>query len=292
MLRRVFLLVALLALLGPSSACRSQAHPRDLDASAAAPARVVSLSPSTTEAVAALGALSSLVGRSRYCDDPPEVKKLPEVGGYVDPNLEAIVALRPDLVVGARGPAGRRIDDTLRTRGIATYFPATESIDDIFEMIRGVGTRLQRPDRALHLVADIQARLAAVTAATKDAPHPRVLLLFGVEPIVAAGPKSFGDEILARAGAQNVVTSGGSYPSLDIEAVAALDPDVIVDAAVAEEHGGQRIDAKAGGWSRVRAVREGHVVPLSDESVLRPGPRVAEGVAVLARALHPGLRVP
>ena len=114
----------------------------------ATPSRIVSLSPSTTETVAALGALSSLVGRSRYCDYPPEVKKLPEVGGYVDPNVEAILALRPDLVIGARGPAGRRIDDTLRSRGVDTYFPATESIADIFEMIRGVGARIDRASDA------------------------------------------------------------------------------------------------------------------------------------------------
>lgn len=280
--RRAFLALCALA------ACRSHSIAADTDAHAV-PARIVSLSPSTTETVFVLGALASLVGRSRYCDWPADVTKLPEVGGYVDPNLEAIVALRPDLVVGARGPAGRRIDDTLRARGIATYFPKAESIADIETMIRGVGERIGRAPEAERVVAGIESRLSAIDAATKPLPHPRVLLLFGVLPIVAAGPASFGDEIVTRAGARNAVTAGGAYPSLDIEAVVGLDPDVIVDAAVAEEHGGQRIDESAGGWSRVRAVREHRVLPLSDESVLRPGPRVAEGVAVLARALHPGL---
>ena len=278
--RRSFLMLAALA------ACRAHQVTRD---GGTAPSRIVSLSPSTTETVAALGALASLVGRSRYCDYPPEVTKLPEVGGYVDPNLEAILALRPDLVVGARGPAGRRIDDTLRARGIDTYFPETETIADIFAMIRGVGSRLHREAEAERVVAATEARLAEVAAATRALPSPRVLLLFGVQPIVAAGPKSFGDEILGRAGARNAVVQGGAYPSLDLEAVVGLDPDVIVDAAVAEEHGGQRITKDAGGWSRVRAVREDKVIALADESVLRPGPRVGEGVATLARALHPGL---
>jgi len=268
------------------AACRAHQVARD---GGAAPSRIVSLSPSTTETVAALGALASLVGRSRYCDYPPEVTKLPEVGGYVDPNLEAILALRPDLVVGARGPAGRRIDDTLRARGIDTYFPETETIADIFAMIRGLGSRLHREPEAERVVTAAERRLAEVAAATRALTSPRVLLLFGVQPIVAAGPKSFGDQILSRAGARNAVVEGGAYPSLDIEAVVGLDPDVIVDAAVAEEHGGQRITKDAGGWSRVRAVREDKVISLADESVLRPGPRVGDGVATLARALHPGL---
>jgi len=113
--------------------------------------------------------------------------------------------------------------------------------------------------------------------------------LFGVQPIVAAGPKSFGDEITRHAGALNAVVSGDTYPALDLEAVAALDPDVIVDAAVAEEHGGQRIGRDAPGWRELRAVKQSRVVMLADEAVLRPGPRVAEGVAIFARALHPEL---
>ncbi len=158
-------------------------------------------------------------------------------------------------------------------------------------MIRGLGARLRRDADAERVIAGIEARLAAIATATKRVASPRVLLLFGVQPIVAAGPKSFGDEILSRAGARNVVTQGGSYPSLDLEAVVALDPDAIVDAAVAEEHGGQRITKASGGWSRVRAVQNDRVISLADESVLRPGPRVGEGVAILARALHPGVAI-
>ncbi|MEJ7733560.1 MAG: helical backbone metal receptor, partial [Polyangiaceae bacterium] len=93
--------------------------------------RVVSLSPSTTETVFALGAGAELVARSRQCDFPPEAARLPAVGGYADPNVEAIIALAPTLVVGARGPAGPVLEAALRGKGIATFFPETESLAQI-----------------------------------------------------------------------------------------------------------------------------------------------------------------
>ncbi len=282
--RRALFAVAALVIV----ACKSHGAPlADADAGAPVAHRVVSLSPSTTEAVAAVGALPALVGRSRYCDYPPEVSKLPIVGGFVDPDLEAILALHPDLVVGARGPGGSSIADWLEARGVAVYFPHTASIDEIATMILGIGDRVGHPKDAAQVVAKMRARLAAVAAAVKQEPPARTLLVFGVQPVVVAGPVGFGDEIIRRAGGVNVVHTGGSYPMLDLEAIVGLDPQVVLDAAAGEEHGHQRITSDAPGWRDVRAVKDGRVVSLTDEAVLRPGPRVAEGVATVARALHP-----
>jgi iron complex transport system substrate-binding protein len=115
----------------------------------------------------------------------------------------------------------------------------------------------------------------------------RALLIFGLEPIVVAGPDSFADEMIRRAGGEDVVKAGGKYPTLGMEKVLALDPDVIVDAAIGEAQGVERIGRDSAGWREVRAVKAGRVVTLNDEVVLRPGPRIGEGLAMLARALHP-----
>lgn len=128
-------------------ACKAKAK-KDPSAVSRRARRVVSLSPSTTEAVCAVGATAQLVGRSRFCDYPPEVAGLPEIGGYVDPNLEAIVALSPDLVVGARGPAGAAIATQLEERGIATFLPRTETLAEVDSMIRGIGKELDRAEAA------------------------------------------------------------------------------------------------------------------------------------------------
>ena len=120
----------------------------------------------------------------------------------------------------------------------------------------------------------------------------RVLLVFGLQPISVAGPSSFAEEMIRRAGGTNVVTEGGGYPTMGVERVITLDPDVIVNAAIAETHGKERISKDTPGWGHVRAVVEGHVVPVIDESVLRPGPRIGDGLAALARAIHPDVVVP
>lgn len=257
------------------------------ESSAAKGTRVVSLSPSTTEAMFAIGGGKEVVGRSRYCDHPPEVLSVPQVGGYVDPSFEAILALSPSLVVGARGPTGTALTDKLAQRNVATFFPPTESFAEIRTMIHGLGEKTGHVEAAKAAVAKMDARVAEVERAVKDLPKVRVLLVFGVEPLSVAGPKSFPDEMITRAGGTNVVTEGGAYPMLGFERVLALDPDVIVSAIMSEPRAAERIAKDKPGWNGVRAVREGHVVPLADETILRPGPRIGEGLATLARALHP-----
>jgi len=281
--RRRQLLTGTLAVI---AGCRGRPQPRDGQVR-----RIVSLTPNTTETVFAIGAGDRLVGRSRFCDFPPEVRALPAVGGYVDPSFEAILALEPDLVVGARGPAGATLVQRLEQRGIATWFPDTESIAGIEEMIHGLGQRTGRGAQADELVQQIRSRLAAIRAATASSPRPRVLLVFGLAPVVAAGPGSFPDEMLALAGADNAIRQGTRYPSLGMESVLGFAPDVVVDAAVAEGHGQDRIRSDTPGWRELEAVRKGRVIAIDDNSVLRPGPRVAEGVARLASALHPEIKL-
>ncbi len=285
--RRFSVSLLLLSLL----ACRKAPAVRN-DADAGAGARIVSLSPSTTEALFVIGAGPQVVGRSRYCDWPAEVTKLPQIGGYVDPSFEAILALRPDLVTGARGPAGAAMSERLEARGIKTFLPKTESFAEIDAMMIGLGERTGHAADAKAKVDALDAQVGAIARALASVPHPRVLLVFGLEPVSVAGPASFADEMIRRAGGTNVVTEGGAYPTLGMERVLTLDPDLVVNAAIAEAHGHERIAKDTPGWSKVRAVTTGHVVALTDESVLRPGPRVGDGLTALARAIHPEVALP
>lgn len=254
--------------------------------------RIISLSPSTTEAVHFLGAGDSLVGRSKFCNYPAEVSALPSVGGYVDPSLEAILSLTPTLVIGARGPAGRSVVDRLNAEGIETFFPPTESLEDIQAMLLSLGEKLGKEPRAKALVAQMNTRVEHLRkqAERRGKDRPKTLLLFGVRPIVVAGERSFAGQMLQLAGATNALEGSESYPTIGMETLLALDPDVILDATLAASHDGNGVDTDAPGWRELRAVRLGRVVPIRDEAVLRPGPRVTDGLATLAAAIasdHP-----
>ena len=155
-------------------------------------------------------------------------------------------------------------------------------------MVRGLGQRTGHAAGAEATVAAMHAAVASVKAAVQGRPRVRVLLVFGLAPVVVAGPDGFPQEMIDAAGAENVVREGGKYPTVGIEHVLALDPDTIVDAAISEGRGVERITRDAPGWREMRAVREGHVVTLTDEDVvLRPGPRIGQGLRVLAQAVHP-----
>ncbi|MBI4955420.1 MAG: ABC transporter substrate-binding protein [Myxococcales bacterium] len=250
--------------------------------------RVVSLSPNTTEAVFALGAGERLVGRSRHCDYPREAAARPVVGGFADPNLEAVLALAPDLVVGARGPAGPDVARALEAQGIATYVPVVDSVADIGALLVGLGERLGRVAAAQALADGIRSDLEAVRAAHAAGPRVRAAMVFEASPLVVAGPGGFPDELLGLAGGANVIRAGGAYPQIELERLVALDPEVLIDASAELDVPPTTPSALLGlpGFAGLAAVRGGRVRRLTTAAAVRPGPRIALGLRDVARALH------
>jgi len=233
--------------------------------------RVISLSPNTTETVFAIGGADLLVGRSRYCDFPAAAEQLPVVGGFADPSVEAIIGLRPTLVIGSRSPAGPSLAQALSAHGIPSYFPPTSCV-----------ARLERD----------MARIAEQAAKTD---RVRAVLVFDASPIVVAGPGGFPDELLRLAGGDNVIAGGATnlgYPTVNIERLLALDPDVVIDASGIGAGGAPTTEPPPSqlstrpGWSELRAARQDRIRTLRSSAALRPGPRIAEGLAEIYAALH------
>lgn len=244
------------------------------------PQRIVSLLPSLTETVCELGQCHRLVGVDRYSTFPASLTKLPQVGGGLDPNIEQIVALRPDVVLMA---TSSRAGDRLRALGIKVVALEPKTHADVQRVMLKVGQLLE--------VADAQriwrAIDAAVMAAAQSLPAGvrGTRVYFEVNPgPYAAGESSFIGETLARLGAKNIVPASlGPFPKLNPEYIVRADPDLIMI--------GQRsVDgmAQRPGWMSMRAMREQRLCVFStDESdtLVRPGPRMAEGARLMARCL-------
>ncbi|MBK6512593.1 MAG: ABC transporter substrate-binding protein [Polyangiaceae bacterium] len=250
--------------------------------------RVVSTSPSMTEAVFALGRGELLVGRTSFCDFPAEASRVEVIGGFADPSLERVLSLTPDLVCGERGPAGPDFVAALERQGIATYFPPIDRVGDVLTALEELSRRLDALARGRELTRAIRSRLDEVAAATQGAALVRVVMLFDFKPLVAAGVDTFPDDVIARAGGRNVAAGVGKYPKLGVEGLLELDPDVLLDgSAGAYSEPPEALVASIPGLSALRAAKAGRVVRLPGTSALRPGPRIAEGVLEVARLLHP-----
>lgn len=256
-----------------------------------APRRIVSLAPALTEIVFSLGLGSRVVGVTSYCDWPPEATALPKVGGYANPSVEAVIALEPDLVLVSPGPGNREAAIAIRRSGLRVEVVAAETLEETYRSIETVAEVCGEPERGRLLVRSLRERIERVAARARSSPPVRALFCVEVDPIVAAGRGTLPGELLELAGGQNVVREG-RYPRLGIEGVIALAPDVILQAPMTEGGGPGRAASFWRRWPSVPAVAAGRIYVVEPDLVLRPGPRVADGVEALARLLHGSQRWP
>ena len=254
--------------------------------------RVVSLAPAATEIMYALGAEGRLVGRTDFCDYPPAAKQKPSVGGYTNPNVERIVDLKPDLVLAMHG-LPQELVDRLTSLGLQVYGGNAASVDDVLRFITSVGELTDTEASADRLTRTMQARLAAVAARTTAAPRRcRAAYVVDAESGHVAGPHTFVDDLLTRAGATNIAGSAAtSWPKLSPEAVLEADPELILvgTSPEAPERSAQRLAqvlATKPGWSETTAVRDGRVVGVDEDLVTLPGPRLVDGLEAVAKAVQ------
>jgi iron complex transport system substrate-binding protein len=247
------------------------------------PVRVVSLIPATTELVFALGAGALLVGRTSWCDYPAEASAVPDLGNGIGPNVEAVVAARPELVLLYKSGANRAAAEQLRGFGIPTLELATDRIEDFERITRLVGRALGRAGAADSLVARTAAELAAASVDTGGSgPRPTVFLLAWDRPPMTLGRGSFLSEIVERAGARNLFDDlATSSAPISIEAVAARDPDFILVSGTGEPAVARRTE-----WRVVPAVKARRFLVVNGSEFNRPSPRIADAVRQLTRALQ------
>jgi ABC-type Fe3+-hydroxamate transport system substrate-binding protein len=250
-----------------------------LAVTAAVAVRVVSLAPSLTEDLFAIGAGRAVVGVDAYSDRPAAARALPRVGAMRTINSEAVAGLDPDLVVGIAYQAPTLRD--LARVGVRTRTFAADTLADDFGAIATLGRLTGHQRDAARVLARIRRRLDAQARATRLLPAPRAFVVVGVAPTYTAGRGSYIDDLLAVAHVRNVARDvRAAFPAYSAETLEAADPDVLVVPR------GTVLPAVPP-WSRLRAVRRHQIVALDEDDLFRPGPRVADVVDALVRGIAP-----
>ena len=253
---------------------------------AAEPKRIVSMMPSHTETLFAIGAGSKLVGIDEYSNFPKlETEKLPKAGNGFAPNLEAIAALKPDLVLTDES-TGSKLVQNLEKLGITVYAGVPQSYNDVFDKINVLGKITNHEKSALKLITNMRNELNTIQASI--AKLPRVSVYYEVDPTpYAAGSSSFIGALISKAGGNNIVPEKlGAFPQISPELVISSNPSVILGAKLEDV-------LKRPGWDKIAAVKSGRVLTFTseeDDAISRPGPRLPVALRVLAKALHPELK--
>jgi len=250
--------------------------------------RVVSLAPNLTEIVFALGDGNHLAGDTDFCDFPPEALQKPHVGGPVNPNLEQIAALTPDLIL-ATSINRRETVDALDRIGLPVYYlNDPHSVEEMIASVEHLGEALGMEQSAATIAEDLRKRLSDLDHRLAGIAPRRVLFVVWTNPLISVGRGTFIADALRRAGGHSVVDTKEEWPRISLEEIVRLQPDVLVFPSA---HAGQTpgyVSAlrKVPGWKDLDAMRRGNVIIISD-SINRPAPRLVDTIEHLARTLHP-----
>jgi len=255
--------------------------------------RIVSLAPSVTETLFALGLGDRVVGDTDFCDYPPEAKKKTHVGGTVNPNIEAVAALHPDLVVATREI--NRLDSVLSLQrlGISVYVTDPQSVEQVLVSTERLGELLGAGDAARALTANLRQRLDKVEELIAGLPPKDVLMVVWLDPLMSVGRNTFLEDALRRAGARSIISSPQPWPTVDLEEVVRLQPEYLIISNDNKEQVQRELAEfqTRPVWRRLAAVRNRRFIVLS-EAINHPSPRLMDGIEQLARALYPSRFAP
>ena len=254
---------------------------------AKAPSRVVSMAPNVTEMLFALGLEEKVVAVTPFCDYPPEAQSKTHLGG-TNPSIEQILALKPDLVLAPQDMIQADLLQHLDRVKVPIFVLQAAQLEDVVVQIQTIARIFDRNKAGDELAATIRQRIAAVKERTQALTRPRVLYVLNTDPLQTVGPGSFIHQLIEAAGGANIAAdTSTAYPRFALEEVLARDPELIVFPVGTAEGIPEEEQQLWRRWSSLSAVKHNHLVHVPSVLVDRPGPRIVEGLELLAKALHP-----
>lgn len=243
--------------------------------------RIISLAPSITEMVFAAGAGDRLVGVTSYCNFPAEAKKIQKVGDTQTPNIESIVALKPQLVLVSTASQLEAFASMLERQQIAVFVLDVKKLDDVPDRMRRLGDIFLTKEPAYVAASEFERRVRAIETAKRPSERPKVFLQISNEPLFTVGNDSFMTELIERAGGTSLTKDiSGGYPKISKETALAMDPDVII---LSDSEDNKEPNVVL---NNSKAVKNGRIIRVNADILSRPGPRLADAVEQIAGSLN------
>jgi len=254
------------------------------------PKRIVSFAPSITEIIFALDRKNRLKGVTRFSDFPPEATQLPSIGSYVRPDLERIVALKPDLCFATKDGNPRDIVRRLAAFHIPVYVVNPKNLEAVMETIHRIGVILNATPKANAIIHQMRSRISRVRSlVAKASKRPRVFFQIGITPIVSVGTPTLINELIEIAGGINLAAGPTPYPRFSREQVLALAPDVLIITSMARGARFEKVKKEWNKWPSIPAVRDHRILTVDSNLFDRPTPRLVDALETLACLINPQL---
>jgi iron complex transport system substrate-binding protein len=251
------------------------------------PQRIVSLAPSVTEILFALGLGDRVAGVTTYCDFPAEAKTKEKMGDTLNPNLERLIALKPDLIIITTASQLEKLMQQLGELNIPIYVTNPRTVGEVVVSIRKIGAATGAAAKAEEIASEMDRRIADVEQRVKDLPKPNVLYVLQTAPLITTGRNTFINDLINLAGGKSVSASeSADYPQLSRETAIARAPEIII---APETHGTELVKEEdlRRDFAVTPAVKTNRIVRVNPDWTDRPGPRIVEGLEQLAQGLHP-----
>ncbi len=250
--------------------------------------RIVSLAPSITEILFALGLNQELAAITKFCDYPQAALSKPRIGGFVDPDVEKIVSLKPDLIIGIRD--GNRMDtvDRLNDFGFPVYLIDPKGFDGVMGTIKNIGEVVGRERESRRMIKDMIGQKELIVSITRSLSRPKVFFQVGDAPLITVGKGTLADDLIRLAGGRSISENESvSYPSYGIETILAKAPEIIIVSSMESKKDHMNLVKRWQNWKSIPAVKMNAVHIIDSNLVDRPTPRIAEGLELLVKIIHP-----
>jgi iron complex transport system substrate-binding protein len=250
--------------------------------------RIISLAPSITEILFALGLNEEIAAVTNYCDYPEAVLNKPRVGGYINPSIEKIVSLKPDLIIATRDDNRWETNHRLSALGLCVYLINPKSFHGVAKSIQHIGAAVGREEESKKIMINMTLKKEEIVKRTKSLPKPKVFFQIGYTPIMTVGRKTLADDLIRLAGGKSISENElTNYPIYSMETILSKAPEIIIISTMDSNKESMNLIERWRNWKSIPAVKMKAIHVIDSNLVDRPTPRIVEGLEILAKMIHP-----